>query len=544
MHPSTMTTMNNASIITNRSRMQQQFMAAQVKQQSKSKVVKFTSAKQKQKQQEEEWEDQVAYLAAAVLAIVLTLTCPGHTDLWIPTVATTTVDTASESASSSTSISTLNWLLLTRAVVSYVVTIITYVRLQGSDPGYLNADMLNNLGDGYNSRGEKITAAAAAETEKAEAAAQHDMPAERMGERMVSVSGKFESTASPASSLSVVPKTSMTRRFRRTVPAGGAVLVARDDDNNDDEKQNKNAAAETVTPVVGVPIVVSDVHPQYYSSTRRKFCRTCQWAPPLRAHHCQTCRKCVATFDHHCDFVGTCIGERNRCRFWWFLAAQAVSLTQSLALVQSSSISIDYHSFFHTTTTTTSVSSSSLSSGWAARFCTWAARFCTWKVLHVVIAKLYLYPLTAAAVAMLCIHTVWALGNTTTFEWSRSKHLEYLPGFRPVARDWPFSRTIRQNLCLFCLGVPSSSRSDDDTDNNDDKCQPPKAAGVGNSSATTSSSSSSLSLSSSSSRSKKTTTAWKPTVWQPPRRRSGGGKLGGGRKHPPAVPIEKKSPFD
>jgi hypothetical protein len=49
----------------------------------------------------------------------------------------------------------MGYLLLTRAVVLYVVTIIAYVRLQGRDPGYLNADMLNKLEDRYNSRGEK-----------------------------------------------------------------------------------------------------------------------------------------------------------------------------------------------------------------------------------------------------------------------------------------------------------------------------------------------------------------------------------------------------
>jgi hypothetical protein len=64
------------------------------------------------------------------------------------------VDTAG--ASSGVVSATLNWLLLARAVVSYVVTIVAYVRLQRSDPGYLNADMLNELGDGHNSRGEKL----------------------------------------------------------------------------------------------------------------------------------------------------------------------------------------------------------------------------------------------------------------------------------------------------------------------------------------------------------------------------------------------------
>jgi hypothetical protein len=422
--------MNASSHHNDNNIMQQQLLASMFKSKSKSKA--NTKAKQQSKNKEEEWEELVAYLAFAVLATVFTMTCPGHTDLWL-----TTAVTATNSESSSTAIlSTLNWLLLSRAVVSYVVTIFAYFRLQGSDPGYLDSRILNELGDGYNSRGEGEE-----EEEEKDQAAQ-----DIQVERILAVSG-----APSTSSTSFSP----SLRFRRTVPGGGDFSA-----NGD-----KNAA-ETV--------------PIGYRSTRRRICRTCQIAPPLRAHHCKKCNRCVATFDHHCDFVGTCIGERNRCRFWWFLAAQTVSFWQCLALVESSSI--DCFSLYTT--------------GFS------------WKVLRVCLAKLYLYPLTAAAVAMLLIHTVWAVSNTTTFEWSRSQHLEYLQGFLPM--DWPFSRGIRQNLCFFCI-VPSR--------NDDDNCQQVKVVVAGGSS--------------SSSRSKKTATAWKPTIWQAPR---GGRKLGV-RRHP-AVPTE------
>jgi hypothetical protein len=131
--------------------------------------------------------------------------------------------------------------------------------------------------------------------------------------------------------------------------------------------------------------------------------------------------------------------------------------------------------------------------------------------LNVCLVKLYLYPLTVAAVAMLFVHTVWALGNTTTFEWSRSKHVEYLQGRRVLSRsrfrwpvlDWPFSRGIRQNLSYFCLG---SSQNEND---NVDSDQQVKVVAGGDSLS---------SLSSSLSRGKKATTVRKPTIWQPPRR--------------------------
>ena len=69
---------------------------------------------------------------------------------------------------------------------------------------------------------------------------------------------------------------------------------------------------------------------------RRKVCTICNIAPPLRSHHCKICNKCVATFDHHCGFVGTCIGERNHCRFYWFLFIQALGFLKCISVVNES----------------------------------------------------------------------------------------------------------------------------------------------------------------------------------------------------------------
>jgi hypothetical protein len=403
------------------SRMQQ--LAANVNNSRSPKPMRQSSKKIKT---EEEWEDLVGYLAAAILAVLLTLTCPGHTDLWIPTVTPTPTAKAvnTDVSGSASGLVSLNWPRLALAVVSYVVTVVAFLRLQGSDPGYLSASILQGLGDGYNITGGE-------EQEHKQEGACNGLACQS-----VTVSGAPSSSSSSLSSPS--------RRFPRTVTA------AADDDDDDDDKNE------------------TDVR---YRSTRRNVCRKCQIAPPLRAHHCKTCNRCVATFDHHCDFVGTCIGERNRCLFWWFLIAQTVSFWQCLALVESSSIHI--HTSFYT-----------LLWEWKFSF--------TWKVLRVCLAKLYLYPLTAAAVAMLLIHSVWAVGNTTTFEWSRSKHLEYFKGFRPM--DFPFSRGMRQNLYYF-FGLATES-------NNNNNC---------------------LQADDSKSTSKNTAPKWKPIIWQPPR---GGRKIG------------------
>jgi hypothetical protein len=44
-------------------------------------------------------------------------------------------------------------------------------------------------------------------------------------------------------------------------------------------------------------------------------CEICGIHPPLRSHHCRFVDRCVAGYDHFCILTGTCVGERNICRF-------------------------------------------------------------------------------------------------------------------------------------------------------------------------------------------------------------------------------------
>lgn len=66
-----------------------------------------------------------------------------------------------------------------------------------------------------------------------------------------------------------------------------------------------------------------------------KWCEDCNMWMPLRAKHCRICNMCVATFDHHCTMIGTCIGERNHCRFWWFLFFQTLEICVAISIVHS-----------------------------------------------------------------------------------------------------------------------------------------------------------------------------------------------------------------
>lgn len=161
---------------------------------------------------------------------------------------------------------------------------------------------------------------------------------------------------------------------------------------------------------------------------RRKLCRACGFAPPLRTHHCQACRRCVATFDHHCEFIGTCIGERNRAHFLWFIAVNEMALLRGFTAICSM------------TTATTDNSGDTMSST---------------MVVRIAAAKTYLL-LQLVGCSLLCLSQLFhALTNSTSFEWLYYRRLGYLLGNHPIRM--PFYRSIMRNLQTYgCFGAPSA----------------------------------------------------------------------------------------
>ena len=55
---------------------------------------------------------------------------------------------------------------------------------------------------------------------------------------------------------------------------------------------------------------------------------------PLRSKFCKHCQARVCTYDHHCFMIGTCIGERNHCRFWWLLMTTSITLCICIVVVR------------------------------------------------------------------------------------------------------------------------------------------------------------------------------------------------------------------
>jgi palmitoyltransferase len=128
----------------------------------------------------------------------------------------------------------------------------------------------------------------------------------------------------------------------------------------DDAAAAADAAAAGLNPEV-VRLAAAHKH----AMAGHRPCPVCGGDQPARAHHCRTCNQCVATFDHHCrcaseregqgaiveallsstplplrisprtSVLGTCVGERNRCRFWAYLGAQAAALAVALSILTS-----------------------------------------------------------------------------------------------------------------------------------------------------------------------------------------------------------------
>ena len=159
----------------------------------------------------------------------------------------------------------------------------------------------------------------------------------------------------------------------------------------------------------------------FQAADGRVRCIWCAVHQPVRAHHCKACNMCVHGFDHHCGFLGTCIGEANRCRFWWFLTLQTLTMCVGVAVAHSCFQS--YHSW-----------------GWG----TWAG------INAVAFLQVFLYYLLLVFLASLWgLHTWLAVTNGTTYELIRGPSgVWYLRGTELC--DIPFSRGIIKNISEFC----------------------------------------------------------------------------------------------
>jgi hypothetical protein len=141
--------------------------------------------------------------------------------------------------------------------------------------------------------------------------------------------------------------------------------------------------------------------------------------PPMRAGYCKPAKRWVTMYDHFCPFLNTPIGERNHCRFWWFLLFQCGSVNWAIAIVHTGFID---HSW----------------DGGA------------WMNVngHALATAFFLYLTLLFIGPLFLFHCFLALCNITTYEFLRSDEVDYLRGTQDF--DLPFARSFWFNVRFFC----------------------------------------------------------------------------------------------
>mmetsp|Transcript_17767 Transcript_17767/g.32753 ORF Transcript_17767/g.32753 Transcript_17767/m.32753 type:complete len:388 (+) Transcript_17767:358-1521(+) len=140
---------------------------------------------------------------------------------------------------------------------------------------------------------------------------------------------------------------------------------------------------------------------------------------PARAKFCRNSHMHVAKFDHFCGVLGTCIGERNHCLFWWFLMVHTGTLIYLVRLVFSG---------FRDT---------------EAKMGTWLDHNG-----HALGTVIFLWIFLLPVGLLFLFHTFLALSSMTSYEFLSSDRIHYLKGTRDF--DLPFSRGLYNNLKQFC----------------------------------------------------------------------------------------------
>jgi hypothetical protein len=361
--------------------------------QDDEEMVHLSTSEQHQQQQPSRSIVLSRYAILATIAVLLTLTCPGKTKLWIERTAMVDKNTGTTDNNSNDRW-LLNRFLVIEVLVIYVMIVTGFVIVHFSNPGFLTKEIMDDIQDcENNSTGTGILVDDNEQQQfllTTSTTMNHDKKEHRM---MIEMS---DLTVNDNNSNGIASKNI------------DQLTVLNDNETRDDP-------CRTLT-----------------ATRRSKYCTTCQIQPLIRSHHCKVCQRCVATFDHHCYFMGVCIGERNRTKFYCFLLIQAIGFYICIHIVSSSNYGWTTILF----PPKTIINDKTLIYYYSIR---------------VTIAKLFLYPLTTIAWIMLGIHSFFVVTNITTFECAKgSKHIDYLQDIHDIM-DLPFNRGFVQNIQSCCI---------------------------------------------------------------------------------------------
>ncbi|XAR58034.1 Protein S-acyltransferase [Bertholletia excelsa] len=158
------------------------------------------------------------------------------------------------------------------------------------------------------------------------------------------------------------------------------------------------------------------------STVRSWTCSYCNIVQPPRAKHCHDCDKCVLQFDHHCVWLGTCIGQGNHCRFWWYICEETALCIWTGIL---------YITYLQ----------DNISKSW------WIDVIMILLLVTLSISVIFL-------LLLLLFHSYLVLTNQTTYELVRRRRIPYLRGI--PERVYPFSKGACRNLYNFCCAGSST----------------------------------------------------------------------------------------
>ncbi|XP_024388352.1 protein S-acyltransferase 10 [Physcomitrium patens] len=151
-------------------------------------------------------------------------------------------------------------------------------------------------------------------------------------------------------------------------------------------------------------------------------CPYCGLWQPLRTKHCHDCDKCVLRFDHHCVWLGTCVGQKNHRKFWWYIFYEAALVMWSIVWY----IRAFRRSIGHT---------------W------WVEESIVMLViLGLIITECFL-------ITLFLFHSYLIITNQTTYELTRRRRIPYLRMLPEKVH--PFNRGMDVNLYSFCCSRSS-----------------------------------------------------------------------------------------
>ncbi|EEF39370.1 protein S-acyltransferase 10 isoform X3 [Ricinus communis] len=180
----------------------------------------------------------------------------------------------------------------------------------------------------------------------------------------------------------------------------------------DESRSGKTSSGSNITSWTKI---VLDMYPPG-TSVRTLTCSYCNVEQPPRAKHCHDCDKCVLQFDHHCVWLGTCIGQGNHCRFWWYICEETTLCLWTGIL---------YIAYLK----------ANITRAW-------------WKDAIMIILLVTLSIASIFLLLLLLFHSYLILTNQTTYELVRRRRIPYLRGI--PERVYPFSKGACRNLYEFC----------------------------------------------------------------------------------------------